>query len=198
MKRALGWKECLICSAASLTMFVGVAQATGVKKTAGNAAEAVQTKVYDIMDKDITTISFANGSNVVTDAEKRDLRSLVNSVRNDTKIEQIVVAAWSDKDMPSPSIGKDLPSVDQKLADQRAESVKKILAELGAPNVKSYSMATTPSWISDVFGTKESKVKSAMKGQPVDDRTVLKIAETIKSKGGPSTVVVLVKRQNTI
>lgn len=196
--KMLNWKNCAICSAASLTMFLGIVEATGVKKTANNAAEAVQTKVYDLMDKDITTVSFAKGSDTVTDAEKRDLRSLVNSVRDDAKIDQIVVAAWSDKSLPTPTNGKDLPAADQKLADKRAESVKKILAELGASGIKTYSMATTPSWISEVFGTTESQVKNTVKGHPANDRNILKISETLKSKGGPSTVVVLVKRQNTI
>ncbi len=102
--------------------------------------EKIQTEVYDILDKDLTAVKFEKGSATLTDTERRTLRAMVTAVRDDTKVENIIVAAWSDSQYPAKE-GAKLGDAEKKLADQRAANVKTVLTDLGVTNVQVYSMA---------------------------------------------------------
>lgn len=154
--------------------------------------ERAQTEVYDFIDKDITKIEFAEGSATLSEAEKIGLRALVKSVRDDSRVEGIVVAAWSDHHYPE--VGKKLSDADVELADRRQRSVEAVLDELGIYNISTYSMAEHPSWIGKVFFTEESKVKKSIEGEEVEDRDAVALAATLQNRGGPSSAVVIVKR----
>lgn len=173
----------------TLGMFAAPIYADNAEK----ALESAQTTLYDIMDKDITTVQFEAGSATVSDAERLELRALVQSIRDDSKIENIIVAAWSDKDYPAQ--GKNLSKRDRELAEKRSENVKKVLDQLGAKDIDTYSMAEHPSWIAKVFNTDDAAIKDSIKGKQIEDRTTASIAKTLKAEGGPSTIVVLVKRE---
>lgn len=94
-----------------------------------------------------------------------------------------------------PEQGKQLSDKDKKLADERSKNVKKVLSEFGAKDIDTYSMAEHPSWIAKAFSTDEAEIKASTRGKKVEDRTSANIAKTLKTKGGPSTVVISVKRE---
>jgi hypothetical protein len=145
----------------------------------------------------LTTVKFEKGSATLTDTERRTLRAMITAVRDDTKIENIIIAAWSDSQYPAKE-GSKLSDADIKLASQRAENVKTVLTELGASDIKIYSMAEHPSWIAKTFRTEEAKVKLSLNGKHIEDRKAEVIAQTLQSEGGPSSVVVIVKRATSV
>ena len=159
--------------------------------------EKIQTEIYDILDKDLTTVKFEKGSATLTDTERRTLRAMVTAVRDDTKVETIIVAAWSDSQYPAKE-GAKLGDAEKKLADQRAANVKTVLTDLGVANVQVYSMAEHPGWIAKTFRTDEAKVKLSLNGKHVEDRKAEIVAQTLQSEGGPSSVVVIVKRATSV
>ncbi len=169
----------------------------GFAQSGSKALEKVQTEIYDILDTDLTTVKFEKGSATLTDTERRTLRAMITAVRDDTKIENIIIAAWSDSQYPAKE-GSKLSDADIKLASQRAENVKTVLTELGASDIKIYSMAEHPSWIAKTFRTEEAKVKLSLNGKHIEDRKAEVIAQTLQSEGGPSSVVVIVKRATSV
>jgi len=187
--------KCL--TATFLAVAVSTVGSIGFAQESSDVVEKVQTEIYDILDKDLTTVKFEKGSSTLSDTERRTLRAMVTAVRDDTKIENIIVAAWSDSDFPSKE-GTKLGAAEKKLADQRAEIVKSVLTELGVSNIKVYSMAEHPGWIAKTFRTDEAKVKLSLNGKHVEDRKAEVVAQTLQSEGGPSSVVVLVKRATSV
>src|SRR5690606_17748749 len=132
-----------------------------------------KTGVYDLLDKDITTVRFESGSAELSESARSDLRSLVQSVRDDSKVEKVIVASWADKLLPSHSDAK-LTEQDRNLANKRSENVEKALKDLGAKDVETYSMAEHPNWIQKTFATDEAEIKGAMNGKPAEDAATTK------------------------
>ncbi|MGE0171893.1 MAG: hypothetical protein AB7T49_03875 [Oligoflexales bacterium] len=167
----------------------------------GNAfAETVrklETKAYDLMDKDITAIKFEKGNTQLSESEKASLKSVVEAVRGDSDIDKIIVASWSDESLPK-NQKVDLSKTSRDLAEKRGEQVKTVLKDLGARDVEIYSMAKQPSWIGKTFGSEEAKVKESMEGKKVEDREPKTIAQVLEEKGGPSKAVIIVKRESSI
>ncbi|MGE0173977.1 MAG: OmpA family protein [Oligoflexales bacterium] len=158
--------------------------------------ETVQQKVYDLMDKDISSITFSKGDASLSASEKTSLRSVVNAVRDDDNIDKIIVATWADEQLPT-NRKIELSKSAKDLAEKRGDNVKDVLKELGASDVEIHSMAEQPLWIEKVFGTDDAQVKDSLAGKKVDDREPRKIAEILADKGGASKAVVIVKRKNS-
>lgn len=155
-------------------------------------SEKTKTETYDILDKDLTTIKFDKGSTMLSDTERSTLRAMIIAALNDSEIKNVVVAAWSDSSYPAKN-GVKLNDSERKLADQRGKNVKAVFIELGVPNTKVYSMAEHPSWITKAFHTEEAETKLSVNGKHVEDQKAEAIAQILETKGGPSTVVVIVQ-----
>jgi hypothetical protein len=176
-----------------IAVALGLGNAPVFADTAGKAVQDLKTKAYDLLDKDVTTIKFGNGVSTLTANERGQLKAVVDAVRDDTKVDRVIVAAWADEELPS---GKDaqLSQAARDLADLRAKNVKAVLGELGVDKVDVYSMADQPGWIAKAFNTNEAQVKGEGKVADANDEAAAKLGKLLRDKGGPSTAVVVVKR----
>jgi hypothetical protein len=175
-----------------------LAQEGKIERAAENAANKVEQAVenlkqetYDLVDKDITSVSFSKGSHKLSKSDLSTIRAMYKAVLSDNTVEKVIVAAWADDKMPS---GTKLSDAQVDLAEKRADAIKDVLKKMGNKNVDTYNMAKDASWIGKVFETQNAEIKEAMKGNPADDANANRIAELLESKGGVSKAVVIIKR----
>ncbi|HYX38439.1 MAG TPA: hypothetical protein VE954_35500 [Oligoflexus sp.] len=157
------------------------------------AVEGLKTETYDLIDKDITTITFAKNSSKLSKSEASTLRAVFKAVLSDDTVDKVIVAAWGDDKMPN---GGKLSDAQVDLAEKRAAAVEDVLEKMGNKNVDTYNMAKDATWIGKVFETQNAEIKEAMKGKPADDATANRLAQQLESKGGVSKAVVIVKRSH--
>jgi endonuclease IV len=169
-----------------------------IEKAAENAANKVEQAVEnlkqetnDLVDKDITSISFAKGSHKLSKSELSTIRAMYKAVLTDDTVDKVIVAAWADDKMPS---GTKLSDAQVDLAEKRADAIEDVLKKMGNKNVDTYNMAKDATWIGKVFETQNAEIKEAMKGKPADDPTANRIAQQLEAKGGVSKAVVIIKR----
>ncbi len=169
-----------------------------VEKAAENAAAKVEQAVedlkqetFDLVDKDITGVSFAKGSHKLSKSDLSTIRAMYKAVLTDDTVDKVIVAAWGDDKMPS---GGKLSDAQVDLADRRVDAIKNVLKKMGNKNIDTYNMAKDASWIGKVFETQNAEIKEALKGKPADDANANRIAQLLESKGGVSKAVVIIKR----
>ena len=164
--------------------------------SAGEVLQTMQTKLYDLMDKDITTVNFGKGRSQLSEAEVRNIRAVYQSVLDDTSVSGVIVAAWSDQ--TEIKDGKKLLPAQLAVAQKRTDAVKRILTDLGSKNVLTYVMGQDASWIDKTFRTDDAKVKEVIQNpSKANDSNNLSIAKTLEDKGGPGKAVVIVQRNST-
>lgn len=175
-----------------------LAQEGKIERAAENAANKVEQAVenlkqetYDLVDKDITSVSFSKGSHKLSKSDLSTIRAMYKAVLSDNTVEKVIVAAWADDKMPS---GTKLSDAQVDLAEKRADAIKDVLKKMGNKNVDTYNMAKDATWIGKVFETQNAEIKEAMKGNPADDANANRIAQLLESKGGVSKAVVIIKR----
>jgi hypothetical protein len=156
-----------------------------------NAVENLKTDAYDLVDKDITTITFAKNSHKLSKSDVSTLRAVYKAVLTDDTVDKVIVAAWGDEKMPT---GGKLSDAQVDLAEKRADAIEDVLEKMGNKNVDTYNMAKDATWIGKVFETQNAEIKEAMKGKPADDATANRIAAQLEAKGGVSKAVLIVKR----
>lgn len=161
------------------------------------AMEDAETKLYDLMDKDINSVSFAKGGFALSENETRSLRAVYKSVLRDDSVKKVIVAAWADRE--GIRAGEKLSDADVALADKRTDAVKKVLTEVGAKNFELHNMAQDATWIAKTFKTRDAAVKEAMKkgNAKEKDTEVNAIVRLLEEKGGAGKAVVIVARSNS-
>ncbi len=160
--------------------------------TVGKVVQDAKTKVFELLDKKHVTVNFKNSSATLEQSEIDELKTLLEANKGQGAIERVIVATWADKEYPAGK-GEKLSEADRKLADQRAEGIKKALTSLGITKVDTYSMAEHPSWISKAFNSEQAKVKGEGAVKSADDQLASEIGQKMRDKGGPGTAVVLVR-----
>ena len=105
--------------------------------------------------------------------------------------------AWADREYPQKK-GKDLSKGERDLAVARADHVAKVLKGFGVSKIEMHSMAEHPSWIAKTFNTDDAKLKGEGKTNALDDAAIERIGRQIRLKGGPSTAVVMVRREGKL
>jgi outer membrane protein OmpA-like peptidoglycan-associated protein len=208
MKTAKTW---IMASGLSLgllspTLFAAEGKVERAAETTGNkierAAESAANKVeqavqdlktagYDLVDKDVTAISFSKGSHKLSKSDVSTLNAMYKAVLSDNTVDKVIVAAWADEKMPA---GGKLSDAQVDLAEKRADAIEDALEKMGNKDVDTYNMAKDASWIGKVFETQNAEIKEAVKGQPSDDANANRIAQLLESKGGVSKAVVIIKR----
>ncbi len=153
--------------------------------------EKVQTKVYELLDKDMNTIKFAKDSDALTDSEKQSIRAFVTAAKNNGKVDKFIVAAWSDQEMPKGDAK--LNDKQKNLADDRSHAVKQALKEAGADDVEGFTMAVDANWIQKTFNTEGAQLKGEGKVKDAEDQVNANIGQRLRSKGGPGTAVIVAK-----
>lgn len=187
-------KDTAILATAVAALATGPALALDSPKA---TAEQVETKVYQLLDKNMTTIKFANRSDTLSEAEITRLRAFAKASKDEANLDQIVVAAWSDKEYPA-ARDENLEKSDRDLADKRAEAVKKVLKDAGAKDVDTYSFAEHPSWLSRIFNTEQAKLKGSGKVKDSEDRVIASLGKQLRAKGGPGSTVVILKHKDEV
>jgi uncharacterized protein YjbJ (UPF0337 family) len=169
-----------------------------VERAAENAAtrieqavENLKTEAYDLVDKDITSVSFNKGSATLSKSEASSLRAMYKAVLKDNTVDKVIVAAWADEPMPN---GGKLSDAQVEIAEKRAEAIENLLEKMGNKNIDTYNMAKDATWIGKVFETQNAEVKEAARGNTTDDPNANRIGQLLESKGGVSKAVVIVKR----
>jgi hypothetical protein len=177
----------------AFVLALGLAAGPAFAADTQTVTQDVKTTFLDLINKDSVNVGFKEGTSAVSKDERSDLKATVDAVRKDTKIARVIVAAWSDKEYPA---GKEeaLKASDKKLASDRASNVKAVLSELGVSNVETYTMTEKPNWFEKEFNTDDAKVKGAGKVKDSDDQVTTEIGRLLREKGGPKSVVVLVRR----
>lgn len=142
-------------------------------------------------------LNFAPGSDVLTDASKNSLRSFIDRVQNNGKIEDLHVAVWSDRAFSFDKDAPDLSSGDRDLADRRIDVINNFLDdELNIDaDIKTYSMAEKSNWFARAFRTDDAELKSlfSQQGSPANVRPGQ--LRLVKQHGGPMKAVILATRK---
>lgn len=178
-------------------MFTSVlaAAANAGSEAASEAMKDAKKTAFRLVDKETVAVIFTKGQSAVSESDKADLKALYDAAKADAKIDQVIVAAWSDHEYPA-NKDQHLDKTDRKLADDRAYHVKQALEAIGAKNVETFSMAEHPSWISKKFRTENAKLKGAVAPKDLDDAAVEEIGKELRRAGGPGKAVVFVRREN--
>jgi hypothetical protein len=162
----------------------------------GGAAEAIQQKAYEITGKDTAVLKFDKKSSAISSNNQSELRTMYNAIRGDSRVKEIVIAAYSDLEYPHDAKAT-LPHKSRELAAARGDQVKKFLSELGANHVRVVNMAKKSSWMQQVVDTKEAQFKhGADEVGHVGDRNdpfYQTLGRHMQSIGGPEKVVVVVR-----
>jgi isocitrate/isopropylmalate dehydrogenase len=179
-----------------LTLSSGLAAGALLAAEPGGIAETVQKQAYEITGKDVATIKLGTGSSALSAAEQSELRTMYQAVRDNARVREIIVAAYSDHPYPSgPSAS--LPSSSRRLAEKRGTEVKKFLAELGAKNIRVVNMAQKANWFERTFDTKDSQIKheSSEKDSNASSEHFFydALGAHLQASAGPSNVVVVIR-----
>jgi hypothetical protein len=153
----------------------------------------VQGDVYQVLDKDMTKVTFSSGSSTLPGAELATLSAFVQATKGEAKLDRFLVAAWGDK--PYPEKGE-LSSGQRKLAEARATHIMKALQASGATTVDTFEMTKHPNWLQRVFSTETAEVKGKGMSTTHNERLLKELGERIRTKGGPGTAVIIAKFKN--
>jgi hypothetical protein len=131
---------------------------------------------------------------MLSESARTSLRDLVKEARASGVIDQVTVAAWSDKALP---MGKqDLAEADRDLAAKRADAISSVLkTELEVGDVDTYNMAERANWLARTFNTRQAELKSIFSKKGAETPVTNAEFHVIKNEGGPSEAVVVVEKE---
>lgn len=182
-----------ICSL-SLSSFEGRAQTAADLK---DAKESIQQRLYEITGKDTVVVNFKKGSAHLSESDLSELKTTLNAVKEDAKVKEILVLAYSDRPYPH-NLKSDLPKSSQKLAQKRADAVAEKVKGFGGKSIKIYNMAVKANWFEKTLVTSTAQVKQEAAESPAnqdsDDAFYQALGQHLVAQGGPGKVVVVVRR----
>jgi hypothetical protein len=162
--------------------------------------DKVEKKAYEILDKERVVVKFDPGSSVLSEAASTELKNTLNAVRDNSKLKDIVIVAYSDSEYPRiPK--KDLPKTEKDLALRRAEIVENKLKDFGASQFEIFNMAEKSDWFDKTFSTKEATVKRESQGEMSDkgeDLFYKSLANYLKKGGMAGKVVVVFRSSDSV
>jgi len=132
-------------------------------------------------------ITFKKGSSELSTTDKETLQALLKTVKERSqKVEQVHVAAWSDR-----------KGQDRELAEKRMNAIQDELeGALGLSYVATYNMAERSNWFAKAMNLNARDVKTmfAQKGAP--QNVTPEDFAVVRSKGGPSKAVLLIELES--
>ena len=156
----------------------------------------LKIKTDQILAKDTLTVSFAPGSSELTESERNNLSAAITAVKNSATISSAVVAGWADRQYPEVK-DQVLEKSERKLAETRVTNVKNALIDFGVTKVETHSMAEHPTWLGKLLNTKDTMLKGEGKIKSEKDEQTAMIGKILRENGGPSKVVVVIRRQGS-
>jgi outer membrane protein OmpA-like peptidoglycan-associated protein len=159
------------------------------------ASDDAKVSLFELLDKKILDVEFKKGESSLSEGEKSDLSALVKSL--DSKSFKVAVAGWADSPNPKQK-GDKLSPQQEKLADQRVEAVVSFLESAGKyQSIEKFNMATRSNALENFLNTDDSELKKEYRGTRTKDSELAFVAEELKNKGEPSSVVVVFYRPGT-
>jgi hypothetical protein len=150
---------------------------------------------YQILDKDLATISFDEGSAVLSDSSMKALSDFAKATNGESKVDHYIVASWGDQDFPAKG---ELSRSQRKLADLRANNIKKVLGSATSEKIKTFEMTKQPNWIQRAFSTETAELKSKGASNTSSERVLKEIGQRLHDKGGPRTAVIVARFSNEV
>jgi hypothetical protein len=160
--------------------------------TPSSVSQDTKTKLFEVLKKNTTTVTFSQGGTALTESERDTLIATVNAAKNVGTIARVIIAAWSDKEYPAAK-GASLDNKDIGVAKARITSIKQVLESLDIKEIETYTMTENPSWFGRLFNTAETKIKGAGKPNSQDDQMIEELGKTIRERGGPGKAVVFIR-----
>lgn len=147
-----------------LTTLVCFALASSFTYAAENLNSEVEKASQQLGAHGASEIKFDQGKTDLKPDEVAELRQLIQQARSGgQEIDEIKVVAWADREYPAQ--GTTAPNQQIKLADERANKIKKFVEdELKIDDVEVYNMAKRPNALQDIFNTKTAELKKSMEG----------------------------------
>lgn len=136
---------------------------------AGPSAETEQASATLGATK-VSEISFEAGKATLTKEAQDDIRSIIQEAMKQGKINEVKAAVWADREYPVEE--NKAPKQDVKLANQRADTLKKFIKnELKVKDVNTYNMAERPNALEKFVNTSDAKVKSTLEATGAAPKT---------------------------
>lgn len=137
-------------------------------------------------------INFSGKATNLTDAQKREIRTLIDTAKQKGEIDQVHVAVWSDKAFPQE--GQNLTDAERNLAEQRISGIESYMNEqLQVSNVETYSMAEKTNWFARAFNTNEAELQSLFSQQGAPQNVDPQEFRIVKKEGGANKAVILIE-----
>jgi len=166
-------------------------------KSVGTTSEVSkdQSERFSFAGNTYLVVSFVPNSSNLTKTYQQQLKNTLDLARTDgTQLNRVIVAAWSDSDLP---ISSDitLPDAAIKLADERARAIETVLKELGVARVDTHSMAEHANWLERLFNTTDAQIKDTFQNKDTAKSASSLLTEQLISQGGPQKALVLIFRE---
>jgi hypothetical protein len=155
----------------------------------------ISVKQYQILDKDLVTISFSEGSAALSSDSVKALSNFAKTTNGESKVDRYIVAAWADQGYPTKG---ELSRDQRKLADMRAENIKKALEASAKEKISTFEMTKKPNWIQRAFSTQSAEVKGKGLSVTNNERQLKEVGKRLEEKGGPSTAVIVAKFKSEV
>jgi len=139
----------------------------------------------------VSQVSFDQGKSTLSDSARAEIKNVVEEAKKSGKINEIRLAVWADREYPSPDTKA--PKADVKLANDRADEIKKYIKnELKVSDIKTFNMAERPNALQSMLGTKTAEVKETMEGSGAAPKTE-KEKGIFNQKAQASTAVIMIE-----
>jgi hypothetical protein len=141
----------------------------------------------------VKEVSFDKNSDKLTEAQKSEIRTMIQEATQKGKIDEVKVLAWSDKEYPSEN-GKQTKE-EVGLAKNRVAYIKSFLKEeLKVKSVDTHNMAERPNSLEKMFNTSDAKVKNTAEVSGAAPTTGNTGIFDLKAQASKGVVMVFLKR----
>ena len=181
--------------AAALIIGLGNVTSAYGESTVKKSEVVMVENVYEILDKDLIKISFAEDSSELSNQSLTALSDFAKATKGEAKIERYIVATWSDQNYPKTG---EVSETQRKLAELRAVRIKDALGAAGAKKVDTFEMTKQPNWIQRVFSTETAEIKNKGMSSTANQRLLKEIGQKLRKNGGPHMAVVVAKFKNEV
>lgn len=109
----------------------------------------------------VSEVKFKEGQVLLTKEEQAEIADIVSSARAAGDIDEIKVIAWADREFPAR--GTSAANASVKLAEERADHIKKYLKDdLKVGSVSTYNMAKRTNTLQDFLNTPTARIKRSL------------------------------------
>jgi len=184
-------KHDLILAAIAATATLALACTSATKEARLESPSKTSQAAAEVGATHYTVINFAPGQNTLPEPERAKLRELASMAARHGKVAEIQVLAWADKEYPKEE--QNVASRDEKLADQRADTIKNFLKKdlKTSADVEAHNMAKRPGVFSELVKSEGYEVKTSFENTGAAPTEANRTA--ILSGNKASKAVVLIK-----